>query len=127
MPRIKKDLLKILNAALANKLNKIKIKWNKNKCMTTVICAKGYPNKYLTDKNINLNKIKISKKMFIFHGGTKIKDNSLVSNGGRVLSVAVMGNSFLLIRNKISKLIKKINWKHGFFRKDIGWRVIKSK
>ena len=127
MPRIKTDLLKILNAALANKLNKIKIKWNKNKCMTTVICAKGYPNKYLTDKNINLNKIKLGKKMFIFHGGTKIKDNSLVSNGGRVLSVAVMGNSFLLIRNKILKLIKKINWKHGFFRKDIGWRVIKSK
>ena len=65
--------------------------------------------------------------MFIFHGGTKIKDNSLVSNGGRVLSVAVMGNSFFLIRKKIYKLIKKINWKHGFFRKDIGWRVIKSK
>tara|TARA_B110000444_G_C18351342_1_gene371881 strand:+ start:95 stop:247 length:153 start_codon:yes stop_codon:yes gene_type:complete len=50
-----------------------------------------------------------------------------MSNGGRVLNIVILGNNFLKMRNQIINLIKKINWKHGFFRKDIGWRVIKSK
>jgi phosphoribosylamine--glycine ligase len=44
-----------------------------------------------------------------------------------VLSIVALGNNFLNIRNQIFKIIKKINWKFGFFRKDIGWRVIKKK
>jgi len=127
MPRLKTDLVKILSAALKNKLNKIKIKWNKNKCMTAVLCAKGYPNKYVNNKNIKLPKMKLNHNTFIFHAGTKFKNNSLVSNGGRVLNIVIMGNNFLKIRNQIFKIIKKINWKHGFYRKDIGWRVIRSK
>ena len=127
MPRLKTDFVKIIIAGLENKLNKIKIKWIKDKCMTTVLCAKGYPNKYLINKVINLKKIKLNQKSFIFHAGTKFKEGSLVSNGGRVLNVAVLGNTFLKIRYKIFKIIKKINWKYGFYRKDIGWRVIKSK
>ena len=127
LPRLETDFLKILNFALKNKLNKIKIRWNKKKCMATVLCAKGYPNKYLIDKVINLTKIKLLKNSFIFHAGTKFKNNLLVSNGGRVLNIVVLESSFLKARNIISKIIKKINWKYGFFRKDIGWRVIKSR
>ncbi len=127
MPRLKTDLVKILNAALLNKLNKVQIKWNKNKCMTTVLCAKGYPNKYITNKIINLKKIKLSSKLFIFHSGTKYKERFLVSNGGRVLSIVALGSTYSKIRNKIHKIIKKINWKYGFFRRDIGWKVIGSK
>ena len=124
MPRLKTDLVKIIIAATDNKLDKIKIKWNQNNCMTTVICAKGYPNKYKTGKIINLGKIKLNKKSFIFHAGTKFKDGYLVSNGGRVLNIAVLGPNFLMIRHQIFKIIKEINWKHGFIRRDIGWRVI---
>ena len=127
MPRLKTDFVKILNAALKNKLNKIKIKWIESKCMTTVICSKGYPNTYRINKNINLEKVRLNKKSFIFHAGTKFKDKSIVSNGGRVLNIVVLGSSFSKIRDQIFKIIKKINWKHGFFRSDIGWRVIKSK
>ena len=127
LPRLKTDLVKILNASLKNKLHKIKIRWSKNKCMTTVVCAKGYPNKYVTNKIINLKKIKLTQNSFIFHAGTKFKNNFLFSNGGRVLNIVVLGNSFLKIRNQIFKIIKKINWKYGFFRRDIGWRVIKFK
>jgi len=127
MPRLKTDLVKILIAALENKLNKIKIKWNKNKCMTTVLCANGYPNRYKINKFINLEQVKLDKNSFIFHAGTKFIDGSLVSNGGRVLNIVVLGNSFSKIRDSIFKIIKKINWRHGFFRKDIGWRVIKFK
>ena len=127
LPRLKTDLVKILNAALKNKLNKIKIMWSNDKCMTTVLCAKGYPDKYDSNKIINLKKIKLNRKSFIFHAGTKFVNNSLVSTGGRVLNVVVLGSRFLEIRNQIYKIMKKINWRYGFFRRDIGWRVIKSK
>ena len=93
--------------------------------MTIVICSKGYPGKYTTNKIINLEKIKLEKKSFIFHAGTKLVNNILLSNGGRVLNIVVLGNTFTTIRNKIFKIIKNINWKFGFYRKDIGWRVIK--
>jgi phosphoribosylamine--glycine ligase len=127
MPRLKTDLVKIISLAVENKLNKIKIEWNKDKCMTTVLCAKGYPNKYKVNKIINLDNIKLTPKSSIFHAGTIFKNNSLISKGGRVLNVVVLGNSFLKIRKQIHKIIQQINWKHGFFRRDIGWRVIKSK
>jgi len=127
LPRLKTDLVTILNAALANKLNKIKIVWNKSKCMTIVVCSKGYPNKYKINKIIDLKKINLNKKTFLFHAGTTFKNNSLVSNGGRVLSIVVLGDTFAKIRIKILEVIKKINWKYGFFRRDIGWKVIKSK
>ena len=126
MPRLKTDLVQLLNASVENKLNKDKIKWSKDKCMTTVLCAKGYPNKYTTNKKINLEQIKLTKKSFIFHAGTKIKDGLLISNGGRVLNIVFLGSTFLKIRNQIHTVIKTINWKHGFFRRDIGWRVIKK-
>ena len=127
MPRLKTDLVKILKAAVDNKLDKIKIRWSNKKCMTTVLCSKGYPNNYQINKVVNLKKVSLDKKSFIFHAGTKIKNNFLVSSGGRVLNIVVLGNSFLKIRNSIFEIIKKINWPYGFFRRDIGWRVIKSK
>ena len=127
MPRLDTDLVKILKAATNNKLDKIKINWKNKKCMTTVLCAKGYPGKYKNYQLFNLDKLKMSKNSFLFHAGTKLKDNLLYSNGGRVLNITELGSNFLKMRNYILKNIRKINWKHGFFRKDIGWRVIKNK
>ena len=95
--------------------------------MTIVLCSKGYPNKKVNNKKINLRRVVLNKRSFIFHAGTKVKNNFLFSNGGRVLNIVVLGNTFLKIRNHILKIIDKINWKFGFFRKDIGWRVIKKK
>jgi phosphoribosylamine--glycine ligase len=127
MPRLKTDLIELLRASVENKLNNIKIKWNEKKCMAIVLCSKGYPSKQITNKKINLKYVGLNKQSFIFHAGTKIKNGSLFSNGGRVLNIVVLGNTFSKIRNKIFKIIKAINWKFGFFRKDIGWRVIKKK
>jgi phosphoribosylamine---glycine ligase len=127
MPRLKTDLVKILKASMENKLHKIQIKWTTKKCMTIVLCSKGYPKKQINNKEINLKHITSSKRFFIFHAGTKIKDGLLFSNGGRVLNIVVLGNTFLKIRNEILKIINKINWKFGFFRKDIGWRIINKK
>ena len=74
----------------------------------------------------NINKLKLLKSEFIYHAGTKLENSKLFSNGGRVLNITATGKSFFKIRQKIIKLIKKLNWKAGFYRKDIGWKVIKK-
>ena len=127
LPRLKTDLANVLKHAVNNKLNKVKIRWIKSKCMTIVLCSKGYPGKYKKNKVIkNLEKIKLSKNDYIFHAGTKIEKNQLVSNGGRVLNITSKGNKLSVVRKKIISIIKKINWKEGFFRKDIGWKIINN-
>ena len=128
LPRLKTDILKIINNAINNKLKKIKIRWRKEKSMTIVLCTKGYPGNYKKNINIkNINKIKLYKNDFVFHAGTKYKDGMVVSDGGRVLNFTTIGNNLIQVRKNIIKLIKTLNWKEGFFRKDIGWRVINKK
>tara|TARA_B100001989_G_C24539395_1_gene466589 strand:- start:374 stop:1645 length:1272 start_codon:yes stop_codon:yes gene_type:complete len=128
LPRLKSDFLNIIYNATINNLKKTKIKWKNDKSMTIVLCAKGYPGKYI--KNISLNKIKNIKfdnKIFIYHAGTKFINDNIVSNGGRVLNFTSTGSNFLKIRGLIIKSLKKFNWKSGFYRKDIGWKIINKK
>jgi len=128
LPRLKTDLVEIVQNTIKNKLKDTKILWSKDKSMTIVLCSKGYPNSYKKNLHIkNLNEIKLSKRNFIYHAGTKLIKGNLVSNGGRVLNITSVGKNFLTIRNKIISMIKELNWSHGFFRKDIGWRVIGKK
>ncbi len=128
LPRLNTDLVKIISFAVKNRLNAIDIKWKKIKCMTIVLCSKGYPGKYKKLIKINnLMKIKLRKNSFIYHAGTKNIHEDIFSNGGRVLNITTVGKTFLKIRINIIKIIKKINWHGGFFRKDIGWRVIQNK
>ena len=128
LPRLKTDIVKIFKSVTSNKLQKLKIEWKKQKCMTIVLCAKGYPGSYKKNLQIkNINKIYQSNNDFIYHAGTKIFQKKILSNGGRVLNITSLGNDFLKIRNKIISNIKKLKWKHGFYRTDIGWRVIKKK
>ena len=99
----------------------------KRKSMTVVLCSNSYPKSYKKSEINNLDKIKFNKNDFIYHAGTRLENNKLVSNGGRVLNFTSLGKNYFKIRNKIIKSIKKLNWKAGFFRRDIGWKVIKSK
>ncbi len=93
--------------------------------MTVVLCSKGYPGKIKKDRLIkNLDRLKLLKNSFIFHAGTKMVNKELFSNGGRVLNITSIGKKYKKIRDNIFKIINMINWKHGFYRKDIGWRVI---
>ncbi len=125
LPRLKTDLIKIINNVVNNKLKQTIINWHKKKSMTVVLCSKGYPGKYKKNKTIkNLDRIKLSKNDFIYHAGTKLENDQLKSNGGRVLNITSVGTDFLNIRKKIIKIIKNINWKGGFFRRDIGWKII---
>ena len=66
----------------------------------------------------------LQEKEFIFHAGTKINNSTIVSNGGRVLNYVAKSNNFRDCRETVVNLIKKIGWKKGFYRKDIGHKVI---
>ncbi len=128
LPRLKSDILKIIIDSTNNELKKTNITWKKEKCMTVVLCSKGYPGNYKKNKKINnLEKVILKKNEYIFHAGTKIKNKFLISNGGRVLNIVSTGKNFKKIRRNIFKIIKKINWKYGFFRRDIGWKVINKR
>ena len=127
LPRLKTDIIKIFKDAISNKLRNTKIEWSKQKSMTIVLCAKGYPGNYKKNLQIkNISKVKLSNSDYIYRAGTKNVHNKIISNGGRVLNITSVGNNFLKIRKKIISYIKKLNWKNGFYRSDIGWKVIKK-
>jgi len=126
LPRLKTDIVDIFYACCKNKLSSIDIKWKQEKSLCIVLCSRGYPDRY--ENNIlinNIDKINLKKKEYIFHAGTKKNQNKIYSNGGRVLNFVVLSNNFRLSREKAIKLIQKVNWSNGFFRKDIGFKVIK--
>ena len=126
LPRLKTDFVKIIKNTINNKLKDTKIEWNK-KMYDYSNVFKGYPGKYFKNRLIkNLDKLKLKKTDFLFHAGTKSNNNIIYSKGGSVLNFTSMGDNFLTIRKGNIKLMKKLSWKSGFYRKDIGWKIIKK-
>ncbi len=126
LPKLKTDLLEIILGCTKRKLSEIKIEWQNQNSLCIVLCSKGYPDKY--KKNIlinNLDNIALDSNQKIFHAGTKNKNNNILSNGGRVLNFVCLANSFKEARDKNIQMINKVNWTNGFYRKDIGYKVIK--
>ena len=124
LPKLKSDFLFLINNCVEGKLDQINLEWHNFKSVCIVLCSKGYPDEYKKGMKINLDKIQLEKKEFIFHAGTKIIENEIISNGGRVLNFVVMADEFKLAREKILKILNKLNWSEGFYRKDIGYKVI---
>ena len=125
LPRLKTDLTEIFLSCCDGRLNEINIDWKNKKSLCVVLCSKGYPDKF--DKNIvipNLNNFILKKDEYLFHAGTKIINNKIFSDGGRVLSFVSISEDFLDARKKIHKTLDNLNWNEGFFRKDIGYKVI---
>ena len=125
LPNLKSDFLDILEASCNNKLSKKKIIWHKKKSICIVLCSKGYPNKFKNNVELkNLNKINKRKNEHIFHAGTFKKNSKYFSNGGRVLNFVSSSLNFSKSRKQILKTINNLNWQNGYFRKDIGYKVI---
>ena len=126
LPKLKTDLVDIFTACVEEKLSPINIEWHEEKSLCIVVCSKGYPDKYSNNIIIkNIETINLKDGEFIYHAGTKNSQNKIYSNGGRVLNFVVLSDSFKLSRIKAIQLIKKLNWTNGFYRKDIGFKVIK--
>jgi len=125
LPKLKTDLQDIFMACCNKNLENIEIKWRTKKSLCIVFCSKGYPDKYENEKLIdNLNKITFKLNEFCFHAGTKKRGNKIYSNGGRVLNFVCLSNNYKNSREKILSIINNLNWTDGFFRKDIGYKVI---
>jgi len=129
LPRLENDFFDVIKSCIDKKLESLNLNWSENKSLCIVLCSKGYPDKFHNQIEIkNLKKLNINKNEdeFLFHAGTKIMDNKFFSNGGRVLNFVKTSKSYKKSRDDIIKIIKNLNWENGFFRKDIGHRVIDS-
>ena len=124
LPKLKTSFLTIVNNCVHNKLRNYKIQWHKDKSLCIVLCSKGYPEKFLNHKTIDLMKVKLKKNEYMFHAGTKLVNEKIISNGGRVLNIVVKSKNFKSARQRAIYILKKINWKNGYYRKDIGYKVI---
>ena len=125
LPKLKTDLLDIFLACCNEKLKDINIEWSNKKSLCIVLCSKGYPEKI--KKNIklkNLNNIRLNKFEYIYHAGTKSVDDEVYAIGGRVLNFVSLSDNFKNARKSIINKIAELNWNDGFFRKDIGFKVI---
>ena len=97
----------------------------KKKSLCIVLCSKGYPENYKNNIEItDLDNLDQSETNLIYHAGTKILDEVVYAVGGRVLNFVSISDDYLISRNKIINQIKKLNWKNGFYRSDIGYKVI---
>jgi len=125
LPKLKTDLIDIILSCCEQKLNKIKIEWFNKKSLCVVICSNGYPEVY--QKNIeikDLDKILLNKNEFLFHAGTSKKDQKFYAIGGRVLNFVSLSDNFKSARKDIYINLEKLNWSGGFYRNDIGYKVI---
>ena len=125
LPKLKTDFGEIILACINKNLKSINLNWHNDKSLCVVLCSKGYPDAYKKNVEIkNLSKIKLKKNEYIFHAGTMESNNKVMSNGGRVLNFVMRSGSFKESRDKIFDLINDLNWDNGFYRKDIGYKVI---
>ena len=125
LPKLKTNLLEIFLSCCNEKLSDIKIKWDNKKSLCVVLCSKGYPDKFRKNVLIeNLDKIKFNEDEYCYHAGTNINKEQIYASGGRVLDFVCLSDNFLDARVKIMKSINSLNWNGGFYRKDIGYKVI---
>ena len=126
LPKLKTDLIDIIDACCEGKLKEIEIEWHNKKSLCIVLCSKGYPDKFKKKVEIkNINEIQNTKNDFLFHAGTKIENNKIYAIGGRVLNFVSVSDDFNIAKDNIIKNLDKLNWTGGFYRKDIGYKVLK--
>ena len=124
LPILDTDLAEIILACCNKKLQDIDIKWKNKKSVCIVLCSNGYPESYKKNIIINgLKNLKIDRDEYIFHAGTAIKDDKYLAIGGRVLNVIVTTENFKNSKDKAIKILNDLDWKGGFFRKDIAYKV----
>ena len=125
LPKLKTDLTDIFLACCDETLDKIDLNWSNKKSLCVVMCSKGYPDEF--EKNVeikNLDNLKLSDDEYVFHAGTLEKNKRLYAVGGRVLNFVVTSDNFSNSKNRILLNLEKLNWQGGFYRKDIGYKVI---
>ena len=126
LPKLKTDLSEVFLACCNESLDKINLDWLNKKSLCVVVCSNGYPDEFKKNIKIeNLKSINLQPEDYLFHAGTSMKDGEVYSTGGRVLNFVSLSDNFNNAKMNITKNLDKLNWSGGFFRKDIGYKVIK--
>lgn len=117
--RLDTDLNKIMTSIIDNKLAEIKIKYKSEQAVCVMLTSGGYPDSYEKGKVIT-GLENLDKDIVVFHSGTKLVDEKLVTNGGRVIGITAKANTVKDAANKVYENIKKIDFEGMHYRTDIG-------
>ncbi len=122
MMRLKSNLADLCLLATQQKLDQATIEWDTRSSMGVVLAANGYPDAYPSGEVISLPIDSESTK--VFHAGTKIDGDNIVSNGGRVLCATALGTDTKDAQKNAYALVQKIDWENAYYRTDIGFKAI---
>jgi phosphoribosylamine--glycine ligase len=118
LPRLESDLLDIMEKCIDGNLSEEDLQWKQEKSVTVILASGGYPEYY--EKGINITGLDdVDDDIIIFHGGTKLMDGKVLTDGGRVLAVTALGKTIEEAREKVYKNIPKISFDKMQYRKDI--------
>lgn len=126
MMRLKGDLVEVLWATAAGSLDEVDVSFDQRTACCVVMCAGGYPGEYRKGAVITgLDDLAGANDLVVFHAGTKQNaDGTIVTNGGRVLGVTALADDLVSARNRANEACERIHFDGGFFRHDIGHRVL---
>jgi len=127
MLRLQSDLVDLCLAAVDGKLNTKDSVWDPRPSLGVVLAAGGYPGDYATGDQIHGLPLEETPNGKVFHAGTKMQDDLVVTNGGRVLCVTALGEDVAAAQKHAYELAKHISWSGSFCRSDIGYRAIGRK
>jgi len=127
LPRMKSDLLPLLEATIDGKIDSQKMEWDKRASVTVVLVSAGYPGKYEIGKVISgLDEAAKLDAVEVFHAGTKIADEKIVTSGGRVLAVTALGVTIADARERAYQAVSSIRFEGCHYRRDIALSAASS-
>ncbi|WP_177916970.1 phosphoribosylamine--glycine ligase [uncultured Eubacterium sp.] len=126
LPRLKTDIMDIFEAINNETLSDLEIEWDDRACTCVIMASGGYPKSY--PKGIEINGLTNGQLdgVTVYHAGTKLDGDSLVTSGGRVLGVTALGDSLQDALAKSYTGVEKIKFDGAHYRKDIGQKALKA-
>jgi phosphoribosylamine--glycine ligase len=125
MLRLKSGLLDALLGVVNGKLGEVRLEWDRRPGLCVVMASKGYPGDYDKGRPIQgLASVDESDSLRVFHSGTSLKQGWVETAGGRVLSVAALGDTLADAQRRAYEAVRKIHFDGAQYRTDIGWRAI---
>ncbi len=122
--RLSSDLVHLCNAALDGRLDAEEVVWDPRVSLGVVMAAGGYPGSYGKGHPISGLPTEPSDTTKVFHAGTTMSDNQVVTSGGRVLCVVALGDSVTQAQTRAYELVGTIDWEDAYYRRDIGYRAV---
>lgn len=124
MMRLRSDLIELVEAALAGRLDRTEADWDPRAALGVVLAAGGYPADYRKGDVIRGLPDTDAEDAKVFHAGTTLKDGQVVTQGGRVLCAVGLGERVSDAQARAYALTKQLNWDDVYYRTDIGYRAV---